>query len=306
MLGITGVQAQSHRCATMEHHEMLLANDPEYAARRALIEARTQEFASEYNPQSANRSVITIPVVFHVVYQNATENISDAMLLSQIDVLNDDYRKLNSNFSQTPSAFQGVAADMEIEFCLATTDPNGATTTGITRTQTSTSSFSDNDNVKRSNNGGHDPWNTSKYLNIWVCDLGNNLLGYAQFPGGPAATDGVVVHYTSVGRPPANTFNTAYNLGRTATHEVGHWLNLYHIWGDDGGACNGSDQVSDTPNQADANYGCPSYPHVSCSNGPNGDMFMNYMDYMDDDCATMFTNGQKTRSQSLFGAGGSR
>jgi PKD repeat protein len=306
LFGTSFVLGQSHKCGSMEHHEMLLANDPSYSARRAEIEAKTQQFATEYNPQSSGRALVTIPVVFHVVYQNATENISDAQLLSQIDVLNDDFRKLNSNFSQTPAAFQSVAADMEIQFCLATIDPSGNPTNGITRTQTTVSSFSTNDNVKRSNQGGKDPWNTAKYLNIWVADLGNNLLGYAQFPGGPANTDGVVLTYTSVGRPPANTFNTPYNLGRTATHEVGHWLNLYHIWGDDGSSCNGSDQVSDTPNQADANYGCPNFPTVSCNNGPNGDMFMNYMDYMDDDCATMFTNGQKTRAQALFNPGGSR
>ena len=306
ILTAMGVQAQSHKCGTMEHHDMLLASDPGYSARRAEIEAKTQQFATEYNPQSSGRALVTIPVVFHVVYQNATENISDAQLLSQLDVLNDDFRKLNSNFNQTPSTFQGVAADMEIQFCLATIDPSGNPTNGITRTQTTTNSFNTNNNVKRSNQGGKDPWNTTKYLNIWVCDLGNNLLGYAQFPGGPANTDGVVLTYTSVGRPPANTFNTPYNLGRTATHEVGHWLNLFHIWGDDGGACNGSDQVSDTPNQGDANYGCPNFPNVSCNNGPNGDMFMNYMDYMDDDCATMFTNGQKARAQALFNPGGSR
>lgn len=308
ILFITTVQAQN-RCATMEHHDYLLQTDPGYAARRQAADDHAHSYASTPEANSGSRILVTIPVVFHVVYQNTTENISDAQLLSQIDILNEDFRKLNENFSQTPSVFQGVAADMEIEFCLASIDPSGNPTTGITRTQTTANNFSssvDNDNIKRTANGGKDPWNTAKYLNLWVCDLGNNLLGYAQFPGGPAATDGVVLHYTSVGRPPANNFNTAYNLGRTATHEIGHWLNLYHIWGDDGGGCSQSDQVNDTPNQGDANYGCPNFPSVSCNNGPNGDMFMNYMDYMDDDCATMFTNGQKTRAQALFGTGGTR
>jgi PKD repeat protein len=304
---LTGVAgAQTHQCGTMENHEYLLQTDPNYAANREAI--RQQTIAYQNSPAASNgsRSVVTIPVVFHVVYGNSTENISDAQLLSQITVLNEDFRKLNSNFSQTPNVFQSVAADMEIEFCLASVDPSGNPTNGITRTSTTVSSFNTNNNVKRASNGGKDPWPTSSYLNIWVCDLGSSLLGYAQFPGGNPNTDGVVITYYSVGKPPANTFSGAYNLGRTATHEVGHWLNLYHIWGDDDGACNGSDEVADTPNQSDSNGGCPNFPHVSCNNGPNGDMFMNYMDYMSDACATMFTNGQKARSSALFGVGGAR
>jgi len=304
---ITGVAgAQTHRCGTMESHELMLQTDPNYAANREAIRLQTVAYENSPAANNGSRAVYTIPVVFHVVYANATENISDAQLQSQITVLNEDFRKLNANFNQTPSVFQGVAADMEIEFCLATLDPNNAPTNGITRTQTTVASFNTNNNVKRTANGGINPWNTAKYLNIWVCDLGSSLLGYAQFPGGNPNLDGVVCTYTSVGRPPANPFNNAYNLGRTATHEVGHWLNLFHIWGDDNSACTGSDQVADTPNQGGSNGGCPNFPRISCNNGPNGDMFMNYMDYMVDDCATMFTNGQKVRSAALFGPGGSR
>lgn len=298
--------AQSHRCGTMDVHNRLLQTDNNYGLMREVIDQHIQHFQSTQSEHDVNRVVYTIPVVFHVVYQNATENISDAQLLSQIDVLNDDFRRLNSNFSSTPSVFQGVAADVEIEFCLASVDPTGNPTTGITRTQTTVSSFNTNDNVKFTSTGGRNAWPRASYLNIWVADLGNSLLGYAQFPGGPANTDGVVLTYTSVGRPPANTFGGAYNLGRTATHEVGHWLGLYHIWGDDGNGCNGTDEVADTPNQADETTGCPSFPQISCSNGPNGDMFMNYMDYMSDACATMFTNGQKTRMRSFFAPGGAR
>ncbi len=298
--------AQSHRCGTMDVHQRLLQNDSEYQLMREVINQHIQHFESTQSEHDVNRVVYTIPVVFHVVYQNATENISDAQLLSQIDVLNDDFRKLNSNFNTTPSVFQGIAADVEIEFCLATVDPSGNPTTGITRTQTNVSSFNTNDNVKFTSSGGRNAWPRANYLNIWVADLGNSLLGYAQFPGGPANTDGVVLTYTSVGRPPANNFGGAYNLGRTATHEVGHWLGLYHIWGDDGNSCSGTDEISDTPNQADESVGCPNFPQISCSNGPNGDMFMNYMDYMSDACATMFTNGQKTRMRSFFAPGGAR
>lgn len=305
-------QNTSHRCGTMEVHEHLMNTNPEYAQRRNVVAQHTRNYEEVGVLNDAQRVVYTIPVVFHVVYQNATENISDAQLLSQIDVLNEDFRKLNANFSQTPAAFQGVAADVEIEFCLATVDPTGATTTGITRTQTTVGSFGTGDEVKFNSSGGKNAWPSDKYLNFWVADLGSSLLGYAQFPGGPANTDGVVCTYTSVGRPPANPFNNAFNLGRTATHEIGHWLNLYHIWGNENSGCgnaagsSGTDEVSDTPVQDDATSGCPNFPSVSCNNGPNGDMFMNYMDYMDDDCATMFTAGQKTRSRALFVVGGER
>jgi hypothetical protein len=137
-----------------------------------------------------------------------------------------------------------------------------------------------------------DPRPTTKYLNFWICNLGEGLLGYAQFPGGPAKTDGVVILYTAFGTTGAAA--APFNLGRTATHEVGHWLNLRHIWGDKTD-CSGSDQVSDTPKAQMPNYGTPTWPHISCNNGPNGDMFMNYMDYVDDAAMFMFTQGQAAR-----------
>jgi len=290
---------QQHRCATMEVDARLRASDPEYAAKQSQIDEHARAFAESH--QSGQRILVTIPVVFHVVYQNATENISDAKLQSQLDVLNEDFRKLNVDFSTVPSAFQGVAADMEIQFCLATADASGNPTTGITRTLTTDTGFDTDDQVKYTAQGGQNAWDRNKFLNIWVCDMGAaGLLGYAQFPGGSAATDGVVLTYDAVGR--IGVFG-AYNKGRTATHEVGHWLNLRHIWGDSN--C-GNDQVSDTPTQQTANYGCKNFPYVTCNNGPNGDMFMNFMDYGDDDCLKMFSNGQKTRSQSLFSTGGSR
>src|SRR6185503_11466880 len=144
---------------------------------------------------------------------------------------------------------------------------------------------------------------SSSYLNIWSGNLGGGLLGYAQFPGGPASTDGVVVLYSSVGSIASPGTLVPYNYGRSATHEVGHWLNLFHIWGDSN--C-GNDQVSDTPTQQTSNFGCPNFPHVTCSNGPNGDLFMNYMDYTDDFCMNIFTSGQKSRMQALFISGGAR
>lgn len=300
-LQTVSMMAQNRTCASHDVHQQMLQNDPQYAANREAIEKQTERFVSEGKKL---RGVKTIPVVFHVVYRTATENISDAQIMSQLNILNADYRKLNADWTNTPLAFQGLVADCEIQFCLAQQDPNGNPTTGIKRVATTVTSFSSNNAVKYTAQGGSDIWDRNRYLNIWVCNLGGGLLGYAQFPGGAAATDGVVINYTATGN--IGTATAPYHKGRTATHEVGHWLNQYHIWGDDGTGCNGTDQVNDTPNQGGCNYGCPTYPKVSCSNGANGDMFMNYMDYTDDACMYMFTAGQKARMDALFVTGGSR
>ena len=275
--------------------------DPQVVERRMQIESFTEEWVRN---NGGDRALVTIPVVVHVVYNTTAENISDAQVQSQINVLNADFRKLNADAGLVPAGFSGLAADANIEFCLASTDPNGATTNGITRTSTTATSFSTNDGVKFSSSGGRNAWDATKYLNIWVCDISGGILGYAQFPGGSASTDGVVIDFQYFGT--IGTATAPFNKGRTGTHEVGHWLNLYHIWGDDGTSCTGSDLVSDTPNQADENYGCPTFPQVSCSNGTNGDMFMNYMDYTDDACMYMFSTGQASRMQALFAAGGAR
>ena len=301
--GLVIAQAPQRSCSTMDVDARLRAEDPFYAANREAIEQFTQNYiATEAN--SGERAVVTIPVVVHIVYNIASENISDAQVYNQLDVLNDDFRRLNSDVGETPGYFAGVAADCEINFCLATLDPSGNPTTGITRTSTSKTSFSTGDDMKFGTYG-HTIWDRNKYLNLWVCDLSGGLLGYAQFPGGSASTDGVVIDYVYFGVGGAGS--APYDLGRTATHEVGHWLNLYHIWGDDGTGCGGSDLCADTPNQADETYGCPNGAiRISCTNGPNGDMYQNYMDYTDDGCMNLFTAGQKTRAQALFAVGGSR
>ncbi|MCB0639531.1 MAG: T9SS type A sorting domain-containing protein [Lewinella sp.] len=262
--------------------------------KRGIKLRQIDEHAESYALPGASRAVtgvITIPVVVHVIYNKSTENISDAQILSQIQVLNDDFRRTNSDADNTWSQ----AADSEIEFCMATTDPNGNPTTGITRTSTSVTAFSTNDNMKFNSSGGKDAWPASDYLNIWVCDISGGILGYAQFPGGAAATDGVVIDYQYFGT--IGTATSPFDLGRTATHEVGHWLNLRHIWGD--GNCNVDDFVTDTPTSDAANYGC-AIGHVSCS---STDMVQNYMDYSDDACMNLFTAGQKTRMRALFDGG---
>ena len=288
----------------MEHLHNLQQHDSQLSERMNEIERFTQQWMAAHPNGDGSRALYNIPVVVHVVYNTTSENISDAQIQSQLAVLNKDFSKTNTDASGVPSVWQSIAANTDVQFCLATVDPNGNATHGITRTSTSVTSFSTNDNVKFNSSGGKNAWNAADYLNLWVCDLGGGVLGYAQFPGGPASTDGVVIDYQAFGT--TGTAAAPFHLGRTATHEVGHWLNLYHIWGDDGSSCSGTDNVSDTPNQADENYGCPAFPTVSCSNGPNGDMFMNYMDYSDDACLLMFTNGQKARMQSLFASGGAR
>lgn len=292
-----------NRCATTEVMQQLFLDDPTYKARLQEIENQVQSYIAAH-PEDT-RDVVTIPVVVHVVYKTTAQNISDAQVQSQIDVLNQDYRRLNSDANLTRSFFQGVAADCEVNFCLASRDPSGNATNGITRTSTTVTSFSSNNNVKFTSKGGHDAWDRNSYLNIWCANLSGGLLGYAQFPGGPANTDGVVILTTAFGN--IGNLLAQYNKGRSATHEVGHWLNLFHIWGDDGTSCNGSDQVSDTPNQADETYNCPLPTiRISCTNGPNGDMYENYMDYTDDACMNMFTAGQKARMVATLAVGGSR
>lgn len=279
------------------------------------IERQTERYQEEQVSKgaTANRTtaIVTIPVVVHVLYNTAAQNISTSVIQSQITVLNNDFAKLNSDFNQNPAAFQPLAADMEVRFALATRDPNGNPTTGIIRKSTTKTYFqyggADRNGVfvKQSSKGGDDAWNTSKYLNIWVCNFGGTsagLLGYATFPSDAGTyKDGVVIGYQYFGVNPS--LGGVYGYGRTATHEIGHWLNLRHIWGD---ASCGNDLVSDTPTQQTSNGGCPAFPHRTCGNTTNGDMFVNYMDYTNDQCMHMFTSGQKARAQALFAAGGAR
>jgi hypothetical protein len=285
----------SRSCGAMDVHYRLLREVPGYAESRAAIENYAMRAAMR--GPVARPGCTKIPVVVHVVYKTATQNISDAQIHSQIDVLNRDFRANNPDKSTVPAVFQPLIADVRIEFELATEDPDGNPTDGINRVPTDETSFNDDDSVKFTASGGADAWPSSKYLNLWVCNL-SPYLGYAQFPGGPAATDGVVITYTGFGT--MGTAAAPFDLGRTATHEIGHWLNLRHIWGDDGGGCAGSDLVADTPNQGNKHFGKPSFPQVSCGNGPNGDLFVNYMDYVDDDTMVMFTTGQVTRMQAVL------
>ncbi|WP_420551991.1 GEVED domain-containing protein [Tenacibaculum aiptasiae] len=300
-IGATFAQ-QKRTCHADEDLKERMAQDPTLEKRMQEIESFTQKRVKEMESYQGkvNGSIITIPVVVHVLYTNSTNNISNAQIQSQLTVLNNDFRRTNSDRTNKWSQ----AADTQIEFRLATVDPNGNATTGITRTQVATSTWITGQNkMKYASQGGVNAWNTAEYLNMWVVDNiqrpnGDNILGYAQFPGGAAATDGVVMSDQYFGT--TGTAKAPFDGGRTTTHEVGHFLNLRHIWGD--GGCGVDDFVSDTPESDAPNYGCKT-GHVSCG---SEDMVQNYMDYSDDSCMNLFTSGQKNRMRAVLLAGGSR
>lgn len=291
------IYAQKVRtCAAHEASTALMERDSNYAKN---VEKNNRIATNSKNARIA-AGPYTIPVVVHVLYNNATQNISDAQIQSQIDVLNQDYNLLNSNFlTGTPTAFQALAGNTQIHFALAKRDPNGKPTNGITRTATNVTSFTYNsgDKEKFTATGGHDAWDADKYLNIWVCNL-SNALGFAYFPGGPKSIDGLTIAFECFGT--TGTAKAPYHLGRTATHEIGHYLNLMHIWGDKSD-CTGNDKVDDTPQHHDANYTCQTFPYKVCSSTTtNGEMYMNYMDYSPDICMSMFSQGQASRMISAL------
>ena len=184
-------------CGTMEYKAWEEKNDPSIKIEREKIIKEIQAYIENQKKNPTPHAVITIPVVFHIVYNGTAQNVSDACILAQLQRINDDYRKKNTDYTNvTQTGWAALVADCEIEFCMAVRDPNNAATTGITRTSTTHAAFSAQGNdVKYTSKGGHDVWDRNKYFNIWICDLSSTLLGYAQFPGGTAATDGLVIDY---------------------------------------------------------------------------------------------------------------
>lgn len=277
------------KCGAMGVLEEKLSQNPELAKNMEAVELHTAEVLKNGLPQRLVNGVIEIPVVFHIIYRTSGENISLTQINSQIDALNQDFNLSNPGRAGIPAEFKGVESNIGIRFVLE----------DVIRVQnTKKRSWRPDDSMKFTSSGGSDVVNPEEFLNIWVVNNmpyhGGNILGYAQFPGGDRATDGVVLDYRFTG-------NTAYSTGRTATHEVGHYLNLRHIWGD--GGCTVDDFVADTPVSDRANQGCPVYPTVHCG---TADMTMNFMDYSDDPCLNMFTEGQKDRMLTVFASGGYR
>lgn len=269
---------------------------PEQEKNRAKLEAFTAEYVKQKQQErkinSSNKTTTTIyiPVVFHIIYKSAYQNVSDAAINTLLNTLNSSIGATNADRLNTPSQYLPLVAGSDIQFCLAQRDPNGNATTGIERKQNNTQFTHASNNMKYTSMGGYDSWGMTNYLNVWICPFSSTVttgvvVGYATFPGGQSALDGVVLH-------------SQYLNGtsrRTIVHEVGHWLNLKHIWGSTN--C-GNDLVNDTPTQQTANFGCPTFPHITCSN--NGDMSMNYMDYTDANCSYMFTRGQVDRMQACL------
>ena len=272
------------RCASYENLQRQMAEDPGFARK---VRETEKSFAN-YKRQTGKKdqrgrpSSITIPLVVHIVYNTADQNISDAQIQSQIDVLNEDFTATNKDYNSYDAGYGSVKGDAGIQFCLDQ----------VVRKQTGKKSFGFTDQVKKDKHGGSNAIDPIHKLNIWVCNLGQSLLGYAQFPGGPAETFGVVCHYQAFGSGASYDLFTNYNLGRTATHEVGHCLGLRHIWGDS--RC-GNDLVEDTPEQDEANVGCPPEGLESECAGNPLEMWMNYMDYCYDRCVYFFSDGQVSR-----------
>lgn len=288
----SNVSAVARRgCATQEVLEAQLKADPTLAIRMNEIEAFTAQHSDGKFTGRLVNGKIEIPVVVNVLYRTTAENISNAQIQTQIDVLNKDFNALNSDYNSVPALFAGVKANVGITFVLDQ----------VIRKSTTKTSWGTNDAMKKVAQGGLAPTSPTTKLNLWACTIGGGILGYAQFPGGASATDGVVIDSKYFGLSGSSA--APYNLGRTGTHEVGHWMNLRHIWGD---ATCGSDLVSDTPTHNTANYGVPAYPHYSTCSGTPVEMTMNYMDYTDDAGMYMFSNGQKSRIAAIFVSGGPR
>lgn len=299
------LQVQAQRtCGTDELQQYYIDQNPGLEQQLQQLRA---DMLQNMDPQALKSTAqITIPVVIHVIHEGEAigtgTNLSEAQVLSQIDVLNEDYRKLNADTSSTPGVFKPFAADVEIEFKLAVRDPDGNVTTGITRMQGPQNGYTmtEFDQLVKPNT----VWDRDNYLNIWTTKLtgaSSGTLGYAIKPGNSADIDGVVIGFRYFGN--TGNLQSPFNQGRTCTHEVGHWLGLDHLWGVGDPSvtdCVGDDGIADTPEQGKANYGCPTFPSTSCSNGPNGDMFMNYMDYVNDACMNMFTEGQKTLMYNIL------
>lgn len=294
-------------CVTKEYQQQAILRDPSLIYQFESAELFTKKVLSRdasmitYGVSPGGLTIIKIPVVVHILYRTTDENISDEQVRSQIEVLNKEFRKIHADTSKIPVSFRSLAADCYLEFVLATVNPRGYATNGIVRKKTNAYSFGIEDNIKFSQSGGDDAWDSDKYLNIWVANLSAGIIGYSSVLGGPKEKDGIVVKVSAFGS--TGKITMPYIKGRTAVHEVGHWLGLRHIWGDQ--YC-GSDGVEDTPTQGIATRGCPSGIVTSCNNDSSGNMYNNYMDLTNDECTNMFTIGQRDKMRAAFAAEGPR
>ncbi len=313
------------RCVSSEYEEYLQEIDPKRLTEEQFeqwiapkVEEIKEKMLLRRDGQNTS-AVVTIPVVIHIVHSgqvvsNNGRNITDARAISQITVLNQDFRKMLGTPGHNTNP---IGADVEIEFCLAAKDPDGNATNGINRINLGNTqwSYSNVQSILKPQT----QWDPTKYLNLWVCQFGGDLsgvLGFAQFPSGSglpglsgpftANTDGVVIDWRAFGSADyaGGNYYQEINKGRTTTHEVGHFLGLRHIWGDagnqeDGVDCSGTDYCADTPNAGWENYDCI-FPYDSCPTDPGNDMTENYMDYTNDECMNIFTIDQKARMMAVI------
>lgn len=301
---ITSHLTAQTRCLTHEVHQKKMEMDALYRKHFELENNRILN--NGIIATSMLDTTITIPVVIHVLFNSAEQNISDEEIQSQIDILNEDFAANNASSLDVPTDWINLITDSKIRFKLAQRDPAGNNSNGIIRVSSTILEYQIFDPAIYSTSlGGSDAWPRSKYLNIWVCKLEGNALGYANFPGSSANQDGVVINYKAFGRN--GIAKAPYNFGRTCTHEIGHWLILSHIWGDDNNDCSVSDfpitqqGIDDTPNQEGPTFRCKRFPELDdCSSTSPGIMYMNFMDYTDDKCMMFFTPGQIWRMRTTL------
>jgi pregnancy-associated plasma protein-A len=283
--------AQQQLCGTMDHHWHMARESAEYRSLRADFERRGREWVTRYGGGPLPTEVIRVPVVFHVVYRTDEEKVPEGNFQSLLDRVNLDFRGENADRADILPQFAPFASATRIEFQLAARDPECKATTGITYTKTDTVTWVPPDwPMKSAAHGGHDSWDTRRYLNVWVGNL-SGLAGFSSFPGELPADDGIMLDYRHAG------VDAAYLNSHLLTHEIGHWFGLLHIWGyEDDDNCETDDEVVDTPRQlapSEVAQPCPREPPGESCPGNGGDMFQNFMDYSS--CTNFFTKGQAMR-----------
>lgn len=293
ILRVKSVSAQNSECGFEYMIQQQSMYDSAVTYRIEDINRSLERSAYSSYPIISTRNKKSIPIVVHIVWSSRDENMSDEQVFSQIEILNQSFNSQNTDIDKVPEEFRSLISKEGIQFCLAAQNPKGENNTGIIRVKTEVTQIGLKEALYYSALGGSDAWDTDKYLNIWIADTGEFLTGFGTYPNqAEARKQGVVINSKYFGKNESNNFN----IGRVTVHEIGHYLGLNHIWGADNN-CEEDDGVLDTPFQRNAYQGCPDYPQVSCA---NSDLFMNFMDYVNDECMLMFTQGQMDRMMNTL------